>query len=66
MIDLRCGDCLDILPTINMENVVIVTDSPFNVGYHYATYKDKMEDKKYFELLKNVFSCSDNRFVCIH
>ena len=66
MIDLRCGDCLEILPTINMENAVIVTDPPFNVGYHYATYKDKMEDEKYFELLKAVFSHSNNRFVCIH
>ena len=66
MIDLRCGDCLEILPTINMENAVIVTDPPFNVGYHYATYKDKMEDEKYFELLKRVFSYSNNRFVCIH
>lgn len=66
MIDLRCGDCLEILPTIKMENAVIVTDPPFNVGYHYATYKDKMEDEKYFELLKTVFSYSNNRFVCIH
>lgn len=66
MIDLRCGDCLEILPTINMENAVIVTDPPFNVGYHYATYKDKMEDKKYFELLKTIFSYSNNRLVCIH
>lgn len=66
MIDLRCGDCLEILPTINVENAVIVTDPPFNVGYHYATYKDKMEDEKYFELLKTIFSYSNNRFVCIH
>ena len=66
MIDLRCGDCLEILPTINMEKAVIVTDPPFNVGYHYATYKDKMEDAKYFELLKTVFSYSNNKFVCIH
>ena len=66
MIDLRCGDCLEILPTINMEKAVIVTDPPFNVGYHYATYKDKMEDAKYFELLKTVFSYSINKFVCIH
>ena len=66
MIDLRCGDCLEILPTINMEKAVIVTDPPFNVGYHYATYKDKMEDAKYFELLKTVFSYSNNKFVCIN
>ena len=58
MIDLRCGDCLEILPTIDMENAVIVTDPPFNVGYHYATYKDKMEDEKYFELLKTVSAIS--------
>jgi len=35
------GNCLDILPTIKGK-FVIVTDPPFNIGYHYNDYKDKI------------------------
>jgi site-specific DNA-methyltransferase (adenine-specific) len=30
---------------------VIVTDPPFNVGYKYRTYKDKMPEAEYYEML---------------
>ena len=36
------GDCLEVMSNIDMSNVIIVTDPPFNIGYHYSTYKDKM------------------------
>lgn len=31
-----CGDCRDLLPEVvaGVENPVIVSDPPFNVGYH--------------------------------
>lgn len=32
-------------------NVVVVTDPPFNVGYHYNTYKDKMNREEYYNML---------------
>ena len=57
------GHCLDILPTIK-EKIMIVTDPPFNVGYHYSTYKDKMKSADYYEMLQNVFQCYP--FVVIH
>ena len=47
MIDLYNGDCVDVLQKIDKTNAIIVTDPPFNVGYKYATYKDRMETDKY-------------------
>ena len=36
-------DCLDFLKkeVKNIKNPVIVSDPPFNIGYHYKTYNDK-------------------------
>lgn len=30
---------------------VIVTDPPFNIGYHYGKYKDKMRERDYYSML---------------
>lgn len=57
------GNCLDVLPTIKGD-FIIVTDPPFNIGYHYNNYKDKIKESDYYNLLKNVFSFSP--FVVIH
>lgn len=35
-------------------NVVIVTDPPFNIGYHYDGYEDKMATEEYFEMLGKI------------
>lgn len=41
------GNCMDVLKQINIQdNAVIVTDPPFNIGYHYNQYKDNMDDEK--------------------
>lgn len=60
------GDCRSLLPEsiIKAENPVIVTDPPFNVGYHYDEYVDKMEDDEYYAMLAGLFSCCP--FVVIH
>ena len=60
------GNCLEELPKIkaNYEKLVIVTDPPFNVGYHYNTYKDSMESREYYDMLGRVFQ--DKPFVVIH
>lgn len=57
------GDCLEILPKIKGE-FVIVTDPPFNIGYHYNTYQDDLSEDDYYEWLGHIFSYSP--FVCIH
>lgn len=58
MIDLRCGDCLDIINSIREEydenDIIIVTDPPFNIGYKYNSYKDRMDENEYYNMLSNV------------
>lgn len=66
------GDCLEFMKSesfkkiANENKICIVTDPPFNIGYHYSTYKDRMEEEQYFNMLKNVFSMYDFPFVIIH
>lgn len=45
---------------------VIVTDPPFNIGYHYKTYHDRMKEDDYYRMLKEVFTTLDCPFVVIH
>ena len=66
MIELYNGDCVDVLHKIDKENAVIVTDPPFNIGYKYASYKDKMETNEYYDWLLSVLTAAGNQFVCIH
>lgn len=60
------GNCLEELPKIRAqhEKMIIVTDPPFNVGYHYKTYKDNMDADAYYEMLGDVFAFAP--FVVIH
>lgn len=45
-------NCLDFLSKNNIpKNSIIVTDPPFNIGYHYNEYKDKMQVDSYYEML---------------
>ena len=46
------GNCMDVLKQINIQdNAIIVTDPPFNIGYHYNQYKDNMDDAQYYGML---------------
>ncbi len=60
------GDCREVLPEIvrRAKNPIIVTDPPFNVGYHYDEYADKMGDGEYYEMLADLFRFCP--FVVIH
>jgi site-specific DNA-methyltransferase (adenine-specific) len=64
--ELILGNSLEELPKINAreKKFVIVTDPPFNVGYHYNSYKDNMESEEYYEMLASVFQYGP--FVVIH
>ena len=33
---------------------IVVTDPPFNIGYHYKSYRDRMPESKYFEWLAEI------------
>ena len=37
------------------ERPIIVTDPPFNIGYHYGSYHDRMNDDEYFHNLAEMF-----------
>ena len=52
------GDCNELLPRIisTTNKPVIVSDPPFNVGYHFNQYKDSMPDKEYWETMTRIFS----------
>lgn len=65
-IELIHGDCLEHLPRIRkeVEKMIIVTDPPFNVGYHYNDYADNMGADEYYEMLQSVFNYS--AFVVVH
>jgi site-specific DNA-methyltransferase (adenine-specific) len=60
------GDCLEEMHKIKMreEKFVIVTDPPFNIGYHYNEYKDNMDADEYYEMLASIFQYGP--FVVIH
>lgn len=60
------GDSFSMLPSLlkNIENPVIVTDPPFNIGLKYNTYSDRMDDGEYYSKLAGMFSLCPT--VCIH
>lgn len=61
------GNCLEELPKIKAiygDKFIIVTDPPFNVGYHYNDYDDNMGADEYYEMLQQVFQYAP--FVVIH
>ena len=67
---LFCGDCLEVMKSdafhtlIEGRRAVIVTDPPFNIGYHYNEYKDRMKEADYYKWLAEIFA--DFPLVCVH
>lgn len=68
MLNLINGDStteiLDVVKSLGDRKSVIVTDPPFNVGYHYDGYADNMDEGEYYEMLAKMFALSP--FVVIH
>jgi len=63
-IDLRQGDCLELMKDIP-DGSVIVTDPPFNIGYRYSSYKDRMAEDDYYSMLTDIVN-STSQAVIIH
>lgn len=69
--ELYCGNCLEVLKSDSIKDIienktpVIVTDPPFNVGYHYNKYHDRMKEDDYLDFIGEVLGSFD-RFVLIH
>ena len=68
MITLYNENSLDVLCKIinrkHDKNIIIVSDPPFNVGYHYNTYKDNINEDDYYNMLDFFFI--DFSSVVIH
>lgn len=49
-------DCTERIAEVcrSVQNPVIVTDPPFNVGYHYDEYNDKRGEYEYYEWLADI------------
>lgn len=47
-----------------LKNPVIVTDPPFNIGYHYKGYKDRLSKAEYLNMLYDVLK--DCPSVVVH
>lgn len=71
MIELHQCDCRAILQSIETQlqadnkPYIIVSDPPFNTGYHYNGYHDRMSDGDYRQMLQQVFNPS-HPSVVIH
>lgn len=68
-IKLYKGDNIEVLNRLydkglDMNKVIFVTDPPFNIGYHYKTYKDKMNESEYYKMLHVLFR--NRKHVIIH
>jgi hypothetical protein len=61
-------DALDFINSgeLDGKKFIIVTDPPYNMGYHYNSYDDNLPEEEYFELLDNVLFGRHNPFVVIH
>jgi len=64
------GDCLQVIKDnideLKNLNICIITDPPFNVGYHYNEYKDNKEENEYIDWLCDIFSQLNCPFVVVH
>lgn len=63
MIQLLLGDALEKMRGID-EKVIIVTDPPFNIGYHYNEYKDNLDENDYMSVLAGILK--NHPSVVIH
>lgn len=62
MIKLYNTNSLSIIEKLDYD--VIVTDPPFNIGYKYNSYKDKMKEEAYYQMLSEAIG--DTPCVIIH
>lgn len=69
MIEIYNNDCQKVLYKIlekyKNKNIVMVSDPPFNMGYHYNTYDDNKEEDEYYLWLSEIFT-TRTPFVIIH
>ena len=70
---IACGDCIEILSAIKKPFADLVfADPPFNIGYNYDKYHDKVESKNYLDwsrdwikACKNVLKPNGSFYIAI-
>ena len=55
-------DFREIIKDLDKENTLIITDPPYNIGWKYDDYKDKISEEEYLELF---FHFKGFKFVVI-
>lgn len=68
-IELICDNCKDKISYVLSKydkdgKVIIVSDPPFNVGYKYSSYNDKLPEKEYIDMILATLLCAPS--VIIH
>jgi DNA modification methylase len=68
MIKIYNENALDFIQSgeLDGKKFIIVSDPPYNMGYHYNSYDDNLPEEEYFDLLDQVFFSRRNPFVVIH
>ena len=63
------GNCIEVMESnifkelVNKKQMIIVTDPPFNIGYHYHKYRDNLKETEYLNLLKGVLGGVKSKVV---
>lgn len=57
------GDAIEEIKKIS-DDVFIFSDPPYNQGYHYNLYNDKMAKDEYVNMIQNIFG--GRKSVIIH
>ena len=55
-ITLYNDDCNNVLSNLDLTKCIMVSDPPFNIGYHYSSYSDNMKEDEYYEWIGDIFS----------
>ena len=60
------GNNIDVVQYLGLylSKCIFVSDPPFNIGYHYDQYNDKMNEDDYYNWLVDIFGT--NKQVIIH
>jgi len=64
-VELINGDCIEELRKIDTNDKILVIDPPFNIGYKYNTYKDKLKEEEYLKWISSV-ALKFDKFVIVH
>lgn len=72
MIKIFNCDCFEFFQSQDFLNLtknrkcVIVTDPPFNIGYHYNKYNDNLAEDEYIKSLSELLTLHEYPFVLVH